>query len=411
MDLRVYPPEEILETTVVLPPSKSMAMRNMAMDFLSGSTPDTADSICLDTTVLAKALVASDGSTVDLGNSGAAMRFMCAIVAARPGASMILSGSDRLKERPVGILVDALRSLGADIEYLGNEGFPPIKVNGRKLDGGRISMDASESSQYISAMMMIAPLMSQPLRIDLLGNVASLPYIRMTAAMLNARGIKSEFERDYVTVDNTPYHTDSPYETEPDWSAAAFWYEIGALTAGWVTHPGLRPDSIQGDRACVGLFEKLGVVTEFTEEGAELSATPELFNRLDADLSDMPDLVPALAVTAAMAGVPFRLSGVGALRFKECDRLEALCSELAKLGIPLEIESYGTVLSWDGSRRPIFERPVFDTHGDHRMAMALAGASVFVPGIEIKDIEVAAKSYPDFWKDLQNAGFRFEEVQ
>ena len=217
---------------------------------------------------------------------------------------------------------------------------------------------------------------------------------------------------DSVTVPDTPYRYRSPEDDdEADWSAAAFWYEIAALTAGWVTIPGLRQRSLQGDSASAELFERLGVLTEYGDEGAELSATPDLYSRFDADLSDMPDAVPALAVTAAMAGIPFRISGIGSLHDKECDRIEALIAELAKLGMLAETEEYGTVLSWDGSRRPISELPVFDTYGDHRMAMALAPVAVFVPGIVIRDAGVVAKSYPGFWDDLRRAGFTVEDAE
>ena len=223
--------------------------------------------------------------------------------------------------------------------------------------------------------------------------------------MMQNRGVAADTEPLKVTVPNTPYRKASDNDSEPDWSAAAFWYEIAALTAGWVTLTGLTEHSIQGDSEEASLFEKLGVLTEFTDEGAELSATPELFNSLDADMSGMPDAVPALAVTACMVGVPFRFSGVGALHHKECDRLEALVRELAKLGFMLDIEAYGTVLCWDGRRRPIHELPVFDTYNDHRMAMALAPVSVFVPGIVVRDVEVVEKSYPSYWDDLRTAGF------
>lgn len=247
--------------------------------------------------------------------------------------------------------------------------------------------------------------MESPLEIELKGIVGSLPYIKMTAEMMRRRGVNTDVEPLRIWVDNSPYRKTDVDDAEPDWSAAAFWYEIAALSAGWVTLEGMRADSIQGDSEEAALFEKLGVTTEFTDEGAELSATPELFNSLDADMSGMPDAVPALAVTACMVGVPFRFSGVGALHHKECDRLEALAAELAKLGFPLDIEAYGTVLAWDGRRLPVRELPVFDTYNDHRMAMALAPTAIFVPGIVLRDADVVGKSYPDFWKHLQEAGF------
>ena len=373
------------------------------MAALAGAMPP--DGSCADTHTISHILSSPLSGTIDAGPAGTAMRFVCAIAAATEGSNCVLTGSERMLKRPIGPLVDALRSLGADIAYEGEDGFPPLRIHGRRLSGDTIAIDASVSSQYISALMMAAPLMAAPLTIELKGVVGSLPYIKMTAAMMQNRGVAADTEPLKVTVPNTPYRKASDNDSEPDWSAAAFWYEIAALTAGWVTLTGLTEHSIQGDSEEASLFEKLGVLTEFTDEGAELSATPELFNSLDADMSGMPDAVPALAVTACMVGVPFRFSGVGALHHKECDRLEALVRELAKLGFMLDIEAYGTVLCWDGRRRPIHELPVFDTYNDHRMAMALAPVSVFVPGIVVRDVEVVEKSYPSYWDDLRTAGF------
>lgn len=412
MDYRIFPPEEILETTVALPASKSLIARAMIMNYVGGRAADTglgdAADVCDDTRTLGAILAAglpTDGATVDVGPAGTAMRFLCALCAATVGTDCLLTGCDRMLHRPIGPLVDALRALGAEVEYAGEEGFPPLRIHGRKLAGGELEVDAAVSSQYISALMMVAPLMAAPLTLKLRGNVQSLPYIQMTADMMCHRGVEAEVDRDSVIIAAGNYTRMSDDALEPDWSAAAFWYEIAALTAGWVTLTGLRDDSLQGDRQTVGLFERLGVITEFTDEGAELSSTPDLYSHLDADLSDMPDAVPALAVTACLAGIRFELTGVGALHHKESDRLEALVAELAKLGARLEIESYGTVLKWDGTRRPIHEMPVFDTHGDHRMAMALAPVAVFVPGIVVRDVEVVNKSYPEFWNHLRAAGF------
>lgn len=408
MDYRIFPPEEILEAAVALPQSKSMAMRAIALQWLiDGTVPEALLPLCADTAVFGKNLAEySNGifTEFDCAASGAALRFMIALMAARPGAGCAIGGDARLNKRPIKPLVDALRSMGAEIEYLGTEGFAPVKIYGCRLKGGSVEVDASVSSQLISALMLIAPGLDGGLEIKLNGTVQSAPYIKMTAGMMNACGADVEIERDKVVVAARPY-TRVACEIEKDWSAASYWYEIAALTAGWVTLPGLEDKSLQGDRGIVPLFERLGVITEFADEGAELSATPDLYNGLEADLTDMPDAVPALAVTAAMAGIPFRLSGVGALHDKECDRIEALSQALLKLGIVTETEQYGTVFVWDGRRVPITELPVFDTYGDHRMAMALAPVSVFVPGIIVRDAQVVEKSYPGFWNDLRHAGF------
>ncbi len=406
---RIFPPEEILETTVSLPPSKSLGARALILNYIAGEAP--AGGHCSDTRTLSAILadgLPTDGRELDIADAGTAMRFLTALCAASEGTHCRLKGTARMHKRPIGPLVHVLRMLGADIEYLGEEGFPPLEIKGRRLSGGTVDIDATDSSQYVSALMLVTPLLEAPLTIRLLGEAHSTPYIRMTADMLRKCGAEVDFERDMVAV-SCPAPLRPISESEPDWSAAAFWYEIAALTAGWVTLSGLRADSLQGDRGVAELFERLGVLTEFTDEGAELSATPDLWSNLDADLADMPDAVPALVATCCLAGIPFRLSGVGALHHKECDRIEALTAEMAKLGCLLETEVYGTVLTWDGRRIPVRELPVFDTYNDHRMAMALAPASVFVPGIVINGTECVEKSYPGFWQHLSEAGFRLAD--
>ncbi|MDE6526072.1 MAG: 3-phosphoshikimate 1-carboxyvinyltransferase [Muribaculaceae bacterium] len=410
MDYRIFPPEEILETSVTLPPSKSIAARRLILNYIAGQKPSAADDACGDTAVLASALASglpSDGSDIDVGAAGTAMRFLTALCAATDGCSCVLSGSERMCERPIGPLVDVLRVLGADITYLGDEGFPPLRINGRRLAGGSVEIDASVSSQYVSALMMVVPLLGDDLTVRLLGEARSMPYIRMTAALMERHGATVGLDRDKVEIARAPLKV-CDY-AEPDWSAAAFWYEIAAVTAGWVTLEGLSDDTVQGDREAAKLFERLGVLTESSAEGAELSATPDLYNSLDADLADMPDAVPALVVTCCLTGIPFRLSGIDALRHKESDRIAALCAEMAKIGCLLETEAYGTVLSWDGRRVPVRSLPEFDPYGDHRMAMALAPVSVFVPGIVVRDAEVVAKSYPSYWQQLVDAGFRLAD--
>ncbi len=408
MAIRIFPPEEMMEATVEVPLSKSVSMRALVMSAMTpgASIPVQGIAACADTDVLRRCLD-DDSATINVAGAGAAMRFLAALYAATPGRVVTLDGSERMRQRPVGPLVEALRSLGAEIEYVGAEGFPPLRISGRRLAGGRVEMDASASSQYVSALMMVAPLLESPLKIHLLGGGSGVsPYICMTAAMMERRGVAAEIEGYDVSVANTPYSS-LVDDAEADWSAATFWYEIAALTAGWVTVRALRDDAVQGDRGVAALFRRLGVNTEFTDEGAELSALPDVYARVDADMSSMPDAVPAVAVTAAMLGIPFRLTGVENLRIKECDRLAALRSELLKFGIMLEseAESGPGVLAWEGARAPVTEVPAIDTHDDHRIAMAFAPAAVFVPGIVIDRPEVVEKSYPGYWDALSRAGF------
>lgn len=411
MNLRIFPPEEILETAVALPLSKSVSARALVINALTpGAAPLRAESlaVCDDVAVLATAL-GSERGEVGVGASATAMRFLAAYFAAKEGADVVVGGTDGLNRRPVGALVDALRSVGADVEYAGAEGFPPLKIRGRRLEGGELRVDASVSSQTVSALMLVAPLMLRPLSLVLDGEIASLPYIRMTARMMEMCGVAVEMGRDRIDVSAGTYAVPAAPISEPDWSAAAFWYEIAAVTAGWVTLRGLGESGLQGDSVAAGLFPRLGVLTEFTDEGAELSATPDLFSRLDLDATDNPDLVPALVVTSCLIGVPFRLSGVARLRLKECDRLEALVCEMRKIGCLVETEG-DNVITWEGARVPVTEMPVFDAHGDHRIAMALAAVSVFVPGIVICDAGVVSKSYPGFWQDLRRAGFTVDDA-
>jgi len=409
LDLRIFPPDGILEAVAELPLSKSESARRLVIDFIAGGAGALADASrlaeCHDIEVLRRALeMSGHADSIDLGASGTALRLLAALYAATPGVRCRLTGSDSLRQRPLAPLVDALREMGASITYCVREGFAPIEIEGRRLRGGDITLDASVSSQFVSALMLASPLMESPLRIATPGRRSSSPYLKMTAGMMTAAGVPAEVDPDGVSVSSGSYRVVDA-DVERDWSAAAFWYEIAALTAGWVTLPGLREKSLQGDSLAASLFERLGVITEFTAEGAGLSATPDLFSRLEADMSDTPDMVPALAVTAALAGIPFELSGVANLRHKECDRLAALRDELAKIGIPVTIEKYDDLLRWDGTRLPVREIPVFDSHADHRMAMALAPVAVFIPGTVIKDAGCVAKSYPGFWQQLQQAGF------
>lgn len=411
MKLRLsYPGEEILETTVTrLPLSKSVAARVLMIHALTPAAPALDVErlpACDDIRVMAAAL-ARDGGEIDLGASGTAARFLTAYFAATPGKSVTLAGTDRLNRRPIAPLVDALRILGADIIYKDEEGCLPIAVTGRQLTGGTVKLDASASSQFASALAMIAPAMSQPLTIDLGGEIASMPYLTMTLRMLEHRGVDSERRGYAIDVANTAYKV-APMEAESDWSAAAFWYEIAAVTAGWITLPGLHAESLQGDSVLARIGERMGVVSEFTDEGLELSATPDLYSRLDMDMADFPDLVPAVAVTGCMIGVPYRLSGLANLRVKESDRLQALVDELARCGWILEAGP--DYLEWEGATKPIFELPVMNTHDDHRLAMAFAPISVFVPGIVIDGAEAVNKSYPGFWDDLRDAGFVIEDL-
>ena len=310
-----------------------------------------------------------------------------------------------------GPLVTALRQCGAQIEYLAGEGYAPLLVKGRSLPGGEVTIDSTVSSQFISALLMVAPLMRRGLKIIFEGEPVSLPYIIMTAGMMAQRGVEADREPLSVSVAPGEYRAFAQ-PAEGDWSAAAFWYEISALSAGWITLTNLREDSLQGDRAAARFFGCLGVDTAPSEEtpgATDLVPSPEVYGRLDLDLTDNPDLAPPLAVTCCLIGVPFRFVGLHNLGVKESDRLEALCLEMDKIGRRVEkVRDFG--LEWDGKGHPVAEMPVLDAHGDHRMAMALAPVGIYIPGVFLEGVETVSKSYPGYWEQLRSAGFRLEDA-
>lgn len=411
MNYRIFPPDELIEAAITLPLSKSMSNRALIISALTpGSKLPEEVAVCDDTAALTAALCSSE-PTVDIGAAGTAMRFLTAYFAALPGRKVTLGGNERMSHRPIGPLVDALRSCGASISYLGEEGFPPLEIEGKRLTGGAITMRADVSSQFVSALLMVAPAMTGGLTVTLEGEASSLPYIDLTLGMMTGAGAEAEREREVITVRPGSYRP-VDWEIEADWSAATFWYEIEAITSGFVSLRGLREDSLQPDRRVADIFSSLGVDTCFEGEEpgvTDLLASPDLSPRLNVDLTDTPDAAQAIAVTCSMIGIPFRLSGLSSLKIKETDRLMALIAELEKVGVVLERIGDHTLV-WDGRRRPILELPAFDTYDDHRMAMALAPVAVYLPGIVVRDIEVVSKSYPGYWDSLREAGFRLDDA-
>ena len=397
----------MLETQVSLPLSKSISNRALVINALTdGALPLKKVAKCDDTDVMVAAL-SSDEACVNIGAAGTAMRFLTAYYSSQPGREIVIDGTERMRHRPIAVLVDALRACGATIEYAGEECYPPLRISGKKLHGGDITLSASVSSQYISALLMIAPTMEQGLRLTLEGDIISRPYIMMTLSMMRQWGVESEFVGNIITIAPQKY-APVDFEVEADWSAASYWYEIAALSSGDVSLQGLNSRSVQGDSEILKYFEGLGINTHFNDEMIELEPSPDLVPRLNIDLSDQPDLAQTIVVTSCMLGIPFHITGLSTLKIKETDRLEALRTEMLKLGMVLTIER-DSELIWDGSRRPIYEFPVIDTYEDHRMAMAFAPVSIFIPGIVINNIEVVSKSYPDYWRHLQDAGFKFQE--
>jgi 3-phosphoshikimate 1-carboxyvinyltransferase len=310
-----------------------------------------------------------------------------------------------MKQRPIKVLVDALRACGADIQYVGNEGYPPLKITGKKLAGGEITLDASVSSQYISALLMTAPYMADGLTLTLSDTPVSLPYIKMTIGIMKQWGVACEFDENVIKIAPQPYKP-IHFKVEADWSAASYWFELAAFSFADIRLNGLSPDSLQGDSAVNEIFKNFGIEAEWTDSSQlELTPSPDITPRLIIDLADQPDLAQTVVVTCCVLNIPFHITGLSTLKIKETDRLDALCTELRKLSF-LVSQPDDVSLVWEGERvKPSDDGIAIDTYKDHRMALAFAPVSYFVPGIVINDVEVVSKSYPDYWDHLRQIGF------
>ncbi|MCD8166973.1 MAG: 3-phosphoshikimate 1-carboxyvinyltransferase [Bacteroides sp.] len=408
MPYKITAPQKIY-TSIKLPASKSISNRALIINALSGNqTPINNLSDCDDTFVMTKALSCDQG-TVDIIAAGTAMRFLTAYFSVTPG-ERILTGSERMKQRPIRVLVEALRSLGAKIEYTEQEGYPPLKITGSKLTGRKISLPGNVSSQYISALLMIAPTLENGLEIELTGDVISRPYIELTLRLMEEFGGKAGWKGSHLLkVEASPY-TPVPFTVENDWSGASYWYEIACLTPeAEIELTGLFEQSYQGDSQVAKIFEPLGVETHFTENGLILRKSKVVAPiRYEYDFINEPDLAQTLVVTCTLKNIPFRFTGLQTLRIKETDRIAALIQELKKLGYVVK-DKDDSILYWEGERRYPTEEAVIDTYEDHRMAMAFAPGALINPGIRIADPHVVSKSYPGYWNDLQKAGFTIEK--
>ena len=394
-----------LYATVQLPASKSISNRALILHALSGgSTRPENLSDCDDTQVMIRALDHMP-DVIDIHAAGTAMRFLTAYLCVTPGTHTI-TGTERMQQRPIRILVDALRTLGARIDYAGNEGFPPLCINGTQLTGSDIELAGNVSSQYISALLMIGAVLPVGLKLRLTGNIISRPYINLTLQLMHDFGAQAGWTSE-SSIDVTPGgYRDTPFRVESDWSAASYWYQMTALATGSpeVELLGLFANSAQGDSRGAELFARLGVQTEYTPQGVKLRKQGHPVVRLDEDLVDIPDLAQTFVVTCCLLDVPFRFTGLQSLKIKETDRICALITELRKLGYVIHAEQ-DSILWWDGERCPADEQPGIDTYEDHRMAMAFAPACLVCPSIRINEPQVVSKSYPRYWDDLQAAGF------
>lgn len=407
MQIKVSAPD-VLHASIDLPSSKSISNRVLIINALAqGEFIPQNLSGCDDTSVMIKALNSAE-NVIDIMAAGTAMRFLTAYLSVSSG-DKIITGTKRMQQRPIQILVDALRELGADIEYIGTEGFPPLRIKGSTLSGGDITMKGSVSSQYISALLMIAPLLKDGLRLHLSGEIVSKPYINLTLKLMKDFGANAEWVSDSLINVESKSYISRPFVVESDWSAASYWYQMVALSQrAEVELLGLFADSYQGDCKVAEIFEHLGVTTTFTEKGVILSKTAITAKTLDYDFVEQPDLAQTFVVTCALLGTPFRFSGLQSLKIKETDRIAALIKEMSKLGYLLKEEN-DSVLYWNGEYKMPDVIPVIDTYEDHRMAMAFAPACLKMREIRINNPQVVSKSYPGYWEDLKNAGFCISE--
>ena len=361
-----------------------------------------------DSEVMLKALETIQ-DVINIHHAGTAMRFLTAFFAIQEKREVLLTGSTRMQERPIQILVEALQQLGADITYEGQVGFPPVRIKGKKLVLSKVSLAANVSSQYISALLLIAPKLENGLELILEGEITSIPYIKMTLALLNEIGVETSFEGNRIRVQSLPVIPDSQFTIESDWSSASYFYSIVALSnvGTQIKLSSFKDNSLQGDSVLVEIYKDFGVETEFQNNSIIIRkivhTTPI---SIDLNLNESPDIAQTIAVTCIGLGIGCCLTGLHTLKIKETDRLLALQNELRKLGAEVTITNDSLLLLPSDS---IKESVAIKTYQDHRMAMAFAPLALKTT-ISIEDAEVVSKSYPFFWDDLKRIGFKISEV-
>lgn len=402
--MKISVTEPVLRGEFLLPVSKSLVQRHWMVRALH-RIPISFENLedINDLRILARILRNPEADMWDCGESGTCARFALALAVRQPH-EVKLTGSPRLCERPVGPLIEALRTLGASISYEGKEGFLPVRVKPAVLQGGHVRIEASVSSQFVSSLMMLGSLLPGGLHIELNSVPPSWPYVRMTAAVMQAYHLTVEFPEEstdggfLITVNPGTAVDEGLDFMEGDWSAAAFWYAAAALSReADFLFVNLDPFSVQGDAVLPDIYDVLGVSTDFSEQGVRIrKAGPPEIPHLELDLTDTPDLFPALVVTAAGLGLEADFSGVGRLAHKESHRPAALKQELAKVGVELMLEADVARLA---RNRPMSKRPAnFEAHGDHRVAMALATLALRLGEVTVRQPEVVSKSYPQFWE-------------
>ncbi|WP_443938865.1 3-phosphoshikimate 1-carboxyvinyltransferase [Pedobacter sp. MW01-1-1] len=414
-----------IHTEIQLTGSKSECNRALIISALSKNTVKVANlSNAADTVTLNKILntltnetdlTAVESTLVDVGPAGTAMRFLSAYLSAKNG-NFLLTGTERMKERPIGILAEALKEIGANIAYAGKEGFPPLQIVGPLVQKSRhVKIKGDISSQYISALLMIAPILPQGLTLEIEGELTSRPYVDMTLDMLTSVGIshtwgskQTDGKENLIAIEPQKFD-DATLVVEPDWSAASYWYSIAALAnEAKIELPALKAKSLQGDSKIQNIMKIFGVFTEKTDQGISISNLGvSLETDQVLDLKTCPDLAQTIIVVAAAMGKNMAFTGLETLKIKETDRIAALQNELAKIGVTLTENNFIYTLNCDELHFP--KKVTIATYEDHRMAMAFAPLALLIDEIEIEEMQVVEKSYPYFWEDLKTAGFEVAE--
>jgi 3-phosphoshikimate 1-carboxyvinyltransferase len=404
-----------VDATIYLTGSKSESNRALVISALSEgrvqveNLSDAADTVTLNTILQNLSEPSSGTQRVDVGHAGTAMRFLTAFLSTVKG-SFELTGSKRMKERPIRLLTEALNTLGANINYQAEHGYPPLLIQGSfEQKTNQVSIKGDVSSQYISALLIIAPVLQNGLKLQIEGYLTSEPYVRMTLKMLEEAGIQYSWDANVIEIEKQEFKA-STLIVEPDWSAASYWYSIVALLeSAKINLPHLRENSLQGDSRITSIMRSLGVSTERTSDGILLSSSPLAIEEDKIlDLKDCPDLAQSIIVCAAAKGLNLKFTGLETLKIKETNRIKALQQELAKIGVALLEEDL--IYTLDCSQLHFPDRVSFNTYDDHRMAMAFAPLSTLIKEVQIEDYQVVEKSYPDFWKDLSKAGFITTEL-
>lgn len=416
--IRIRKPDRILKGVLRLPASKSISNRLLIINSLTPGAGNAGVEAIENLseaadTVLLKRLLDSIRTRpasrkvfeLDAENAGTVLRFLTAYLALQPG-KWVLTGSDRMKQRPVGILSDALIDLGARIDYLARPGYPPLLINGGGLKGGRVFVDSGVSSQFTSALLMIGPVLPDGITLRLTGKMVSAPYAAMTIRLMQQAGAEVTEDKSTLRVLPGSYRAGIT-SVEADWSSAAFWYEAAAFADDVdLELTGLRSDSIQGDAILPQIFSQFGVRTDFTGTGIRLTKIPCRTDRFSFDFTNYPDVAQAVIATCAGLGVSGRFEGVGSLQIKETDRLRALQNEMGKLGMQVSLGGEKDLTAEIHPVRPRFrDGLVFESYGDHRTAMIMAPFALMTDSVRLSNPDVVAKSYPGFWKDLSDLGF------